>query len=215
VKKQHDASKGDITMKDLALLIIRLVPGGLMAGHGAQKLFGAFGGNGLEGTAGWLESMGLEPGKPWAAAAGMGEFGGGLLSATGLLHPLGPIGVIATMTVATAKAHWGKPIWNTEGGAELPVLNIAFATALLASGPGKYSLDKAFGLSLPRWVVLLVAFMSAMAVLMAIRAEAPEAGMDEADTDEDEEWALDESEGDDEEMEYESEIEVEYSRGGS
>src|SRR5687767_13895981 len=63
-------------MADLGLLGLRLTAGGLLAGHGAQKLFGKFGGYGLEGTAGWLESIGLRPGKPWATLAGASEFGG-------------------------------------------------------------------------------------------------------------------------------------------
>src|SRR5688572_23388419 len=76
---------------DLGLLALRLTAGGLLAGHGAQKLFGAFGGHGLEGTAGWLESIGLRPGKPWATLAGLSEFGGGALTALGLGGPLGPV----------------------------------------------------------------------------------------------------------------------------
>ncbi len=97
-------------MKDLGLLIIRLAVGSLLAEHGAQKLFGAFGGRGLEGTGGWMESMGLKPGEEWAALAGAGELGG-LLTALGLFHPLGPIAVFGPMGVATGKVHRGKPIW--------------------------------------------------------------------------------------------------------
>ena len=73
----------------------------------------------------------------------------------GLLNPLGPVGIIGSMAMATTKAHWGKPIWVTEGGAELPVTNIAAATALIVGGPGKYSLDRAFGLRLPGWIAPL------------------------------------------------------------
>ena len=64
-------------MRHIGLLILRLVAGGLLAGHGAQKLFGWFGGYGLQGTGGWLESLGLRPGSRWALLAGAGEFGGG------------------------------------------------------------------------------------------------------------------------------------------
>jgi putative oxidoreductase len=129
---------------DSAPLIVRLVQGSLMAGHGSQKLFGSFGGHGLEGTSGFMEMMGLRP--------GLSEFGGGLLTALGLLNPLGPLGVIAAMSMATTKAHWGKPIWVTEGGAELPLLNIAIATALMIREPDKYSLDRVLGIRLPAWV---------------------------------------------------------------
>ncbi|MDP8901885.1 MAG: DoxX family protein [Actinomycetota bacterium] len=142
-------------MGNLAALILRVALGGLMAGHGAQKLFGSFGGPGMEGTSGFMEMLGLEPGKRWAFAAGLSEFGGGLLTLLGFLNPVGPIGVIGSMAMATTKAHWGKPIWVTEGGAELPVTNIAAATALIVGGPGKYSLDRAFGLRLPSWLAPL------------------------------------------------------------
>ena len=75
--------KKDESAKDLGLLALRLTAGGLMAGHGAQKLFGAFGGPGFQGTSGWMESMGLKPGNFWGALAGGGEFGSGVLIALG------------------------------------------------------------------------------------------------------------------------------------
>lgn len=139
-------------MKSTGLLIVRLTVGGLLIGHGAQKLFGSFGGNGFQKTAAWMESMKLKPGQVWASAAGAGEFGGGALLALGLLNPIGAAGVIGAMSMATMKAHWGKPIWNTQGGAELPLINGAVATALLMTGPGAISLDRAFNIRLPRWV---------------------------------------------------------------
>ena len=142
-------------MRDLARLIVRLAFGGLMAGHGAQKLFGWFGGHGLKGTAGWLESMGLRPGKQWALLAALSEFGGGVLTLLGLLSPIGPLATIGAMGMAIAKAHWGKPIWVTSGGAELPVLNIATALALSLVGPGRVSVDNALGIRLPRRLVLV------------------------------------------------------------
>jgi putative oxidoreductase len=142
-------------MGNLAALILRVVLGGLMAGHGAQKLFGSFGGPGMEGTTGFMEMLGLQPGRPWAVLAGISEFGGGVLTWLGFLNPLGPVGVIGSMAMATTKAHRGTPIWVTEGGAELPVTNIAAATALIVGGPGKYSLDRAFGLRLPGWLAPL------------------------------------------------------------
>ena len=139
-------------VNDSAPLIVRLVQGSLMAGHGAQKLFGSFGGHGLEGTSGFMEMLGLRPGRPWAVLAGLSEFGGGVLTALGLFNPLGPLGVIGSMSMATAKAHWGKPIWVTEGGPELPVLNTAISTALMIREPDRYSLDRLLGIRLPGWV---------------------------------------------------------------
>ncbi|HET7477878.1 MAG TPA: DoxX family protein [Rubrobacteraceae bacterium] len=170
-------------MGNLSALLLRLVLGGLLAGHGAQKLFGSFNGPGLEGTSGFMEMLGLKPGKPWAVMAGLSEFGGGVLTVLGLLNPLGPIGVIGAMSMATAKAHWGKPIWVTEGGAELPVTNIAAATALILNGPGKYSLDRALGLKLPSWLAPLGLVAVILTVLYAgigSGAQPPEANQEEA-----------------------------------
>jgi putative oxidoreductase len=139
-------------VNEAAPMIVRVVQGSLMAGHGAQKLFGSFGGPGLEGTSGFMEMLGMRPGRPWAYLAGLSEFAGGVLTALGLLNPLGPLGVIGSMSMATRKAHWGKPIWVTEGGAELPVLNIAISTALMIREPDAYSLDRLLGIRLPAWV---------------------------------------------------------------
>src|ERR671939_1921626 len=139
-------------VNETAPMIVRVAQGSLMAGHGAQKLFGSFGGPGLEGTSGFMEMLGMRPGRPWAYLAGLSEFAGGVLTALGLLNPLGPLGVIGSMAMATRKAHWGKPIWVTEGGAELPVLNLAVSTALMLREPDKYSLDRVLGIRLPSWV---------------------------------------------------------------
>jgi len=142
-------------MTNAALFLLRVTVGSLLAGHGAQKLFGAFGGPGLHGTRGMMESVGYKPGHMWAAAAGAGEFGGGLLTALGLFSPLGSLSAMSVMATATAKAHWGKPVWVTSGGAELPLTNIAAAGAIALAGPGSWSLDRAFGIRLPRWFSLL------------------------------------------------------------
>lgn len=151
---------------DLGLLTLRLTVGGLMAGHGAQKLFGSFGGSGLEGTAGWLESLGLKPGRPWAVLAGGSELASGLLTAAGLLHPVGPLSIFGPMTMAWTKVHADKPIWVTSGGAELPLVNMAAATALALAGPGRLSLDNALGLRTSR----LVAAASVIGVAAGIAA---------------------------------------------
>src|SRR5215213_5693939 len=139
-------------LNETAPMIVRAVQGSLMAGHGAQKLFGSFGGPGLEGTSGFMEMLGMRPGRLWAYLAGLSEFAGGLLTALGLLNPLGPLGIIGSMSMATRKAHWGKPVWVTEGGAELPLLNIAVATALMIREPDRYSLDRVLGIRLPAWI---------------------------------------------------------------
>ncbi|MBI3977675.1 MAG: DoxX family protein [Chloroflexi bacterium] len=147
---------------DLGLLIQRLVVGLLLAGHGAQKLFGWFGGGGLAGTAGWLGSMGLRPARWWAVVAGLAEFGGGLLLALGFLNPLGSLGILASMLMAIVKVHWPK-VWVTEGGLEYPLANAAAVTAVALAGPGRCSLDAALGIRLPKpWT-----FLAGLAVIVA------------------------------------------------
>lgn len=136
-------------MEDLSLLALRVVTGGLLAGHGAQKLFGWFGGGGPDGTRRMMAAQGLEPADVWAMAAGGGEFAGGLLTALGLLHPIGPLTALAPMVVATGRAHWGRPIWSSKGGAELPVTNLAVLGALTLLGPGRFSADRLLGSKVP------------------------------------------------------------------
>lgn len=139
-------------MRSLGVLIVRLVVGGLLAGHGAQKLFGAFGGRGIEGTEGWLHSMRLWPAPVWARMAGGSELFGGLFTMLGFLNPIGPVLGIGSMAMAWAKVHLGKPVWVTEGGPELPITNMAVLSALTLAGPGKLSVDGLFGIRVPRWV---------------------------------------------------------------
>jgi putative oxidoreductase len=160
-------------MKDLGLLGLRLVTGLLMAGHGAQKLFGWFEGHGLEATADWVASLGLKPGKPWAALGGLSEFAGGILTAAGFLNPLGPIGVLSAMAMATGKVHWRKPIWVTSGGAELPVTTGSAALAVALAGPGRLSVDRLFHIRVPGFVTFAAALGAAAAVAAGI-ASRPE-----------------------------------------
>jgi putative oxidoreductase len=175
MSRRRESGRGN-----LAVLVLRAVLGGLLAGHGAQKLFGAFNGPGLEGTSGFLETLGLRPGRPWAYLAGLSELGGGTLTILGFLNPLGPLGVIGAMAMAWATAHRGQPIWVTEGGAELPLTNITAATAVVLNGPGKYSLDRAFGTRLPTWVFLLGLVAILLSVIYGIGGEAPPPEGDEA-----------------------------------
>jgi putative oxidoreductase len=162
------------TNGDLGLLLLRGTVGGLLMGHGAQKLFGVWGGHGLAGTSGWMESMGFRPGKPWALMASLGEFGGGLLTALGLLTPTGSMGIAGSMAMAAAKVHSGKPIWVTEGGAEFTLTNLAAVTALALAGPGRYSLDHALGIKLPRWVGPLGALGTAAVVGYGLYSSRPQ-----------------------------------------
>src|SRR5438034_6837554 len=96
---------------DLGILLLRLVVGLLMFGHGSQKLFGWFGGYGFNGTRAFMAGqLRLRPATFWTAMAGLSEAGGGLLLALGLLNPIGSLGVIAAMLMAIALVHWGH-LW--------------------------------------------------------------------------------------------------------
>ena len=142
-------------MTSLALFVLRAVVGGLLAGHGAQKLFGWYGGSGPEGTAAMMSSLDIKPPRQWALVAGIAEFAGGALTALGLLNPLGPLLAIGSMLTASFTAHKGKPIWGTKGGAELPVTNIAALAAVTLAGPGRLSLDAVFRTRIPWWFSFL------------------------------------------------------------
>jgi putative oxidoreductase len=157
---------------DLALLILRLVMGSLLVGHGAQKLFGWFGGSGFTSIKAFMESLGLRPAAGWAFVGGMAEFAGGALILLGFLGPLGPIAVICDMVVAIATVHWGKPIWVTEGGAEFPLTNIAIALALIFAGVGRYSLDGVLGLAIPLWITELAIAAGVVAILVGLVSRA-------------------------------------------
>jgi putative oxidoreductase len=133
---------------DIGLFALHAIPGALFMGHGAQKLFGLFGGHGIDGTGGFFESLGLRPGRLHARAAGSAEFFGGLLLALGLLVPLAAAVLIATMLTASLTAHRGKGVWAQDGGFELPLVYSTIAFGLAAVGAGDISLDNALGLDL-------------------------------------------------------------------
>jgi putative oxidoreductase len=133
---------------DLALLVLRLVVGLLFVGHGAQKLFGAFGGGGLQGTAGMFDNIGLQPGWLHARAAGTAEFLGGALIALGLFTPFAAAALIGVMTAAVITVHAPNGIWNSNQGYEFNLVLAAVVFALAGIGAGAWSLDNAFGFDL-------------------------------------------------------------------
>jgi putative oxidoreductase len=133
---------------DLALLVLRLVVGLTFAAHGAQKLFGVFGGHGLEGTAGFFEQIGLRPGKLHASAAAIAEFVGGLAIALGIVTPVPAAALIAVMTAAVITVHLKNGFFVTNQGYEF---NLALAAALFALagvGAGGWSLDNVLNLNM-------------------------------------------------------------------
>ncbi len=126
-------------------LLLRLVVGGLFVGHGTQKLFGWFGGYGLDATAEAFEKMGMRPGRRNAVAAGAAEAGGGALLVLGLETPFAASVLTATMITAIHRVHASKGPWVTNGGYEYNLVLIAAALALAEVGPGTISLDAARG----------------------------------------------------------------------
>lgn len=133
---------------DIALLIVRLIVGLAIAAHGAQKLFGWFGGYGLAGTGNFFEQLGWRPGRAFALGAGLGEFGGGVLTLLGLGGPIGPALIVMVMVAAIFSVHISKGFWAQDGGYELPVMYISTALALAFAGFGVISLDRALGLAI-------------------------------------------------------------------
>jgi putative oxidoreductase len=130
----------------LGMTVLRITVGGLFVGHGTQKLFGWFGGEGPDATGGFFEQkLGMAPGKQQALAAGAAEAGGGALLAGGLLTPLGAMLTTSTMATAIRLVHARRGVWNTSGGFEYNAVLMAAAFAIVAGGPGTWSLDAARG----------------------------------------------------------------------
>ncbi len=140
-------------------LLLRTTVGGLLLGHGLQKLNGSFGGPGLEATEQTMGAIGLHPAKQQALAAALSETVGGALTAAGFLSPLGPAMITGTMLVAIQKVHAKNGVWVTEGGFEYNATIIAAALSLASAGPGALSIDGLFGKQRTglRWAVLALA----------------------------------------------------------
>ncbi len=177
------------TARDLAILSGRLVLGGYLAAHGAQKLFGSFDGNGIEATSAGFDHLGLKPGAFYARVAAVSELGGGALVALGAIDPLGPVALAGTMAVASS-THFDKGAFAQKSGFELPLTNLATALALWASGPGSISFDGATGFKLPsslrRAIVLGAVASSAASLAMVLRARRARAAEADAVPSEDE-----------------------------
>ncbi|AIQ76982.1 MULTISPECIES: DoxX family protein [Paenibacillus] len=131
-------------MISVGLLLMRLVIGLAFIGHGAQKLFGWFGGYGPKGTGGWMESIGIKPGVTMAILAGIMELVGGFMFAAGLLTPVAAVLIAATMLGAIVKVHAPNGFWSTSNGIEFPLTVLVFAVGVALTGPGSISLDALF-----------------------------------------------------------------------
>jgi putative oxidoreductase len=133
-------------IRDVAVLAMRGVLGLGFASHGAQKAFGWFEGPGAEAAGGMMESLGFKPGARFARLSSYTEIGSGLAIALGLGGPVGPAALLAVMLVAQATVHAKNGFFAQKGGVELGVLYTLGAVGLAFSGPGRLSLDAAFGL---------------------------------------------------------------------
>ena len=138
---------------DIGLLLLRLTVGLTLAAHGAQKVFGWFGGPGLDGTGQFFEMIGFLPGRRHALMAGLAEMGGGLFLALGLLTPLASALLFSVMFVAAVTVHIKKGFFAQNGGYEYTLVLGVAALSVAFTGPGSLSLDALLGhyLSGTRW----------------------------------------------------------------
>ena len=163
---------------NLGLLLLRLAVGATLAAHGSQKLFGWFGGGGIQGTGQGLEHLGFVPGRRAAVLAGLAEFGGGLLLAFGALTPLAAAAIVGVMTVAIGSVHIKNGFFNMQGGYEFPLVLSVAALSTVVTGPGTYSVDALLGLDLsgPIWAAgaLVVGLIGGLVQLSARHRAVPQ-----------------------------------------
>ena len=162
--------------------LVRATVGLLFVGHGTQKLFGWFGGGGLEQTGESFESLGMRPGRRNALAAGAAEAAGGASFALGLATPLGAAALSSVMITAVKKVHAPKGIWVSEGGFEYNAVLLAVLFGMTEVGPGRWSLDALFGRERWgfRWAVAELALGALGSALALAAAEHEAERVDEA-----------------------------------
>jgi putative oxidoreductase len=161
---------------DAALLVLRLGVGLTFAAHGAQKIFGWWGGPGINAWKGAVANMGFRPVTLFAAISAFAEFGGGLLLAAGLFTPLAGAVLVGQSTVIIGHVHWPNGFFNTKGGYEFPLVLAVGAIALVLSGAGAWSIDTAIGFSLDanlRVVLVIVGIIGGL-VSLAVPRLAPD-----------------------------------------
>ncbi|CUW25852.1 DoxX family membrane protein [Streptomyces reticuli] len=153
----HPAAEPVVTAADCGLLLLRLTFGLLMAAHGAQKLFGLFGGDGLTATGKGFEALGYRPGTLFAVLGGLSELLGGLGLALGLLTPLAAAALIGVMINAMVTVTGAHGLWDTDGGVEYNVAIAVVALAVAAIGPGRLAVDRFFPWGRGGWGAAAVA----------------------------------------------------------
>ncbi|HGM5581264.1 TPA: DoxX family protein [Pseudomonas putida] len=130
------------TRAGFGLSIIRILVGLIFMAHGSQKLFGLFGGYGLEGTGQWMESIGLAPGYLMALLSGSAEFFGGLALVLGLLARPAALALSVTLVVAIFSVHIGNGLFMSNNGYEFALALLGGTLAVLVEGAGRLSLDR-------------------------------------------------------------------------
>jgi putative oxidoreductase len=153
------------------MILLRIVAGLALAAHGSQKLFGSFGGGGPAGTRAFFAGLGFRRPMAMAVVAGLSELGGGLLLAFGLFTPLAALVLTVVMLNAIGTVHWKKGFFNSAGGFEYNLLIVATAVAVTATGPGRFSLDYAFGWAeriSGLWWALAVVLLAAVIALVTL-----------------------------------------------
>jgi putative oxidoreductase len=154
---------------EYGMILLRVVAGLALAAHGSQKLFGLFGGSGPAGTRKFFAGLGFRAPLAMALIAGLSELGGGLLFVLGLLTPLAALAIAVVMLNAIGSVHWKKGFFNSAGGFEYNLLIIAAGVAVTAAGPGRFSLDDAFGwagnISGPWWALAVVVLAPMIALV--------------------------------------------------
>ena len=161
------------------ILLLRIVVGTTIAGHGVQKLLGWFDGPGFNGTQQMFRKLGFPAAAAMAMLAALAETGG-LLFAAGLLTPLAALGIAVVMLNAIGSVHWKNGFWNSAGGFEFPLVMLGAAIAVAATGPGRFSADAAIGwggsISGLWWGigVLAAAIVISTLTLMTRRVEQPQ-----------------------------------------
>src|SRR5437667_6933952 len=160
----------ELMSTDIALFVLRVVVGAIVAMHGFLKLGWVGKGGSVAGVSGWFNSLGLKPGMFWALMAVLGEAGGGTLTVLGLGGPIGPGLIAADLVVVTYVAHWSQGFWAGGGkvGWEFPLPLAAAGLAIALAGNGAWSLDRLLGLAYPDWLLPAWLALMAIGVLLAL-----------------------------------------------